>query len=321
MTNRLIVIAALVAVAAGSLVSVDVAGAGSRPNRPRSLDILVTNDDGWRGEGGSQTPLVVALRDALEAAGHHVVVVAPGTDQSGQGGRISLPPTQLQVTNPEPDVWTVAPGSPADSVFFALDEIFGDDPPDLVVSGINPGNNMGAAVNHSGTVNAALAARELGVPSLAVSLETRPEWPDGTLLAAADAAAYVADLVARLQRAGRGDELMPEEASLNVNYPVVPGATDPVSGPPTDVLEPRGTRSTTLDTGPFAAIDYRAVNGQNGQPGAYTISFGSVTTQGARGTDVRAIRDGFVSISAVAADRDVDPSTTRWLRGLARQLD
>jgi hypothetical protein len=154
-----------------------------------------------------------------------------------------------------------------------------------------------------------------------VSLQTRPDWSAGTLLAADDAAAHVADLVARLQAEGRGGELMPEDASLNVNCPVVPGALDPATGSPTEVLEPRGTRSTTtLDTGPFAAIDYAPVGGHGGQPGTYGIGFGAGAAEGARGTDVRAIHDGFVSISVLATDRDVDPSTTRWLRDLSRQL-
>jgi 5'/3'-nucleotidase len=324
MTRRIIAImTCLAAAAAGSAATAGAAGAagaGSRQDRPRPLDILVTNDDGWQGEGGSQTPLIVALRDRLDAAGHHVTVVAPGTNQSGQGGRFSLPPTQLQVANPEPDVWTVTPGSPADSVFFAFDEIYGDDRPDLVVSGINPGNNMGAAVNHSGTVNAALTAGELGVPSVAVSLETSPDWPEGTRIATEHAAAYVVDLVAQLQGSGRGHGLMPQGVSLNVNYPFVAGGRDAATGAPTDVLEPRGTRVTSVDTGPFIALDYSPASGQGGAPGTYTVGFGAAANDGAPGTDVRAVQDDFVSISALDADRDLDASTTRWLRSVTRRL-
>jgi 5'-nucleotidase len=320
MTRRIIAIMACVAAATAGVAG---AGAAARPAQSQPLDILLTNDDGWLGAGGSQTPLIVALRDAFESAGHHVTVVAPGTNQSGQGGRFSLPPTQLQVANPEPDVWTVTPGSPADSVYFALDEIYGDDPPDLVVSGMNPGNNVGSAVTHSGTVNAALTALELGVPSVAVSLETSPDWPDGTRIVTGHAADYVVDLVAQLpglRDSGRGASLMPEGVSLNVNYPFVPGGRDPAAGAPTEVLAPRGTRSTTVDTGPFATIDYGAASGQAGQPGTYTVGFGAATNEGAPGTDVRAVHDDFVSISALDADRDVDTSTTRWLRSVIRQL-
>lgn len=103
--------------------SASAAGPGTPTPAPaRPLHILLTNDDGWRGAGGSDTPLIVALRDSLKAAGHDVVVVAPGTDQSGQGGRFSIPPLQLTVARPEPSVWTVASGSPSDSVFFAFDQ-------------------------------------------------------------------------------------------------------------------------------------------------------------------------------------------------------
>ncbi|HEV7760631.1 MAG TPA: 5'/3'-nucleotidase SurE, partial [Acidimicrobiales bacterium] len=133
MTKRMLALAAGLALALGPTVAVDAAAVGAgdaaQSAPPDGLDILLTNDDGWRGPGGSDTPLIVALRDHLEAAGHHVVVVAPGTDQSGQGGRVSLPGTRVEVANPETDVWTVTPGSPADSVFFGLDEVFAGDLP------------------------------------------------------------------------------------------------------------------------------------------------------------------------------------------------
>lgn len=307
---------------ASSAVVIDAVDAeSSLPTEPQPLDILLTNDDGWRGEGGSQTPLVVVVRDALEAAGHDVVVVAPGTDQSGQGARLTGPPTQLELLNPEPDVWTLTPGSPADSIFFAIDEIFGDDPPDLVISGMNPGHNVTSAVIHSGTVNAALTAGELEIPSLAMSIERRPDWPAGTVAASTAAAAYVVDLVAELQASRTDEPLMPADVGLNVNYPVVPGAIDPATGLPREALDPGGSRATTLGTGPFVALDYQPAGGQGGgQPGFYDVGIGFVPRDDPRGTDARAIQDGYVSITALEADHDVGPSTVDWLRHLTRAL-
>src|SRR3546814_4571704 len=87
---------------------------------PEPLEILLTNDDGWRGPHGSTTPLIVALRDALAAAGHDVTVVASATDQSGQGGRFSLPPLTLDVARPEHGVWTAGSGSPSEDALFAV---------------------------------------------------------------------------------------------------------------------------------------------------------------------------------------------------------
>jgi 5'-nucleotidase len=290
------------------------AQAAGAPAHP--LNILLTNDDGWRGPGGSDTPLVVALRNALKAAGHRVTVVASGTDQTGQSGRISLPPQQLSVASPEPAVWTVTPGSPSDSVFFAFDQIYSHQKPDLVISGINPGNNMGQAANHSGTVNAATTALEFGVPSMAVSLETPGNWPEGTTAAAKSSAGSVVDLVRRLEKRSRHGVLMPRGVGLNVNYPVREGPVDPATGKPGSVLPPKGVRATTLDTGPFASFDYKPANGQAGQPGTYTIGLGLSGTPGAKGTDIRAVREGFVSVTPLETDRDVNSSTHRWLRGI-----
>jgi len=294
------------------------AAAGTLANTPqvqtRPLNILLTNDDGWRGPGGSSTPLIVELRDTLESAGHHVVVVAPGTDQSGQGGRITLRPLQLTLATPEPDVYTVTPGSPSDSVYFALDEIFAGAKPDLVVSGVNPGSNLGQAVNHSGTVNAATTALELGVPSVAVSLETPPPgWPGGTAAAAPGAASYVVDLVERLQRSANGGTLMPTGVSLNVNLPLRPGPIDPATGQPGSVLPPRGERLTTVASGPFLNFDYQNTSGQAGEPGTYNILLGVPDGPASAGTDTRAVKDGYISVTPLEADRDLDRATERWL--------
>jgi 5'-nucleotidase len=314
MTKRMPAVVAGLALALGPTVAVDAAGDGAQPEPPTGLDILLTNDDGWRGPGGADTPLIVALRDHLAAAGHHVVVVAPGTDQSGQGGRVSLPGRQVEVASPEPDVWTVTPGSPADTVFFGLEEVFADEPPDLVISGMNPGNNMTAGIIHSGTVNAALTGLEHGVPSLAVSVEQPAGWPGAAPAAADQAAGYVVDLVAHLRA-------VPDDTGLNVNYPVRPGPVDPDTGLPGSVLDPRGTRATNVGGGVLVNLDYAPAGGQgSGQPGAYTVGLGAPSPDDGPGTDFRAVEDGFVSLSALEADHDTDPSTTRWLRALVRDL-
>lgn len=322
MSKRVVRVASCAAVACATAFAVGTAGAAPQPQaaKKESLDILLTNDDGWRGPNGSATPFIVALRDALRAAGHHVVVVAAGTDQSGQGGRITQPPTTLEVANPEPDVWTVTPGSPSDAVYFGLDEVFNGKKPDLVVSGMNPGTNFGALINHSGTVNAALTALEFDVPSVAVSLATDPRsWPDGLNYSSGPAAAYVTNLVKQLQDKSRRGPLIPEGVSLNVNYPLAAGPVDPATGKPGSALPPKGTKATSVAEGPYLTPDYIPANGQSGQPGTYTIGLGA-NTAAAAGTDVRAVADNYVSISALEDDHDVDKSTTTWLRTLTRQL-
>lgn len=273
------------------------------------LDILLTNDDGWRGPVGAETPLIVALRDELRAAGHRVMVVAPGTDQSGQGGRFTIPPHSLTVASPEKDVWTVTPGSPSDTVFFAFDEIYGRDKPDLVISGMNVGNNLGTAISHSGTVHGATTATELGVPGIAVSLENPTGWPGGMVAAAPQAAEYVTDLVDRLARTSDESELMPDGVALNVNIPVN-RASD-------GSLEPhRGEMATSVDQQPTILFDYRNTTGAGGTPGTYTIGLGLPQTTPVTGTDVWAVQQDYVSISLLESDRDVDGANQGWLQRL-----
>jgi 5'-nucleotidase len=131
--------------------------------------ILLTNDDGIRSPG------LWAAAKALSELGF-VHVVAP-RDQSSGAGR-SLPPDtdglirleQVQVNGTLWDVHAVG-GSPAQAVLHAIFEIL-PGKPDLVVSGINYGENVGSGVTISGTVGAALHAASFGIPSLAISLET-----------------------------------------------------------------------------------------------------------------------------------------------------
>ena len=321
MPKRIPAVVAALALAA----ALAVCGPGATPASPAapaaSLDILLTNDDGWRGPGGADTPLIVALRDALVAAGHRVVVVAPATDQSGQGGRLTAPPLTLDVASPEQGVYTVAPGSPVDSTYFGLDEVFAGGAPDVVVSGLNPGQNLTSGVNHSGTVNAALAALEYQVPSIAVSVEARPDWRAGTARAAPAAAAYTVDLVAALDD-GRplGAGLLPPGVALNVNYPVVPGPVDPATGQPGSVLAPRGTQATTLGVGLTANFDYRPLTGGPGAPGTYAVDFGALAPTPTPGSDVAALAGGYVSVTPLERDRDVDPATDRWMQRFLRTL-
>jgi 5'-nucleotidase len=148
------------------------AGAGaSRPTveRPatasqRPLRILVTNDDGVGAPG------IDAVVEALRAlANVQVTVVAPLANQSGTGDKFSTTPlTASHATTRHGDPAIAVNGFPADSVLVGVKELL-KEPPDVVVSGINQGQNIGELVDISGTVGAARTAARLGIPSLAVS--------------------------------------------------------------------------------------------------------------------------------------------------------
>jgi 5'-nucleotidase len=139
----------------------------------RTRQILLTNDD------GIDSPGLWTAAEALSALGF-VHVVAPRDQFSGAGR--SLPVTsdgliraqELTINGQDWTVYAVG-GTPAQAVLHAVYEIL-PEPPDLVVSGINYGENLGTGITVSGTVGAALEAASLGIPALAISLETEKEY-------------------------------------------------------------------------------------------------------------------------------------------------
>ncbi|MBX3286246.1 MAG: 5'/3'-nucleotidase SurE [Actinobacteria bacterium] len=130
------------------------------------LQILVSNDDGYQAEG------IDVLVEALSGVdGVEVTVVAPLTQQSGTGGKSTegdLPVTDVELASGHPA--KAVEGFPSDAVRVAIDDLGIE--PDLVITGINEGQNVGPAVDLSGTVGAARAAVARGVPALATSQGT-----------------------------------------------------------------------------------------------------------------------------------------------------
>ena len=169
------------------------------------MTILLTNDDGIHAPG------LWALYRALKSD-HNLVVVAPERERSAVGHGITLhkPLRAYKVTvNGGDEGWAVT-GTPADCVKLSMVELLGRRP-DLVISGINPGANVGVNLNYSGTVAAAKEAALYGVPALAVSVQS-PENPFYD-----DAARFVAQLVPTLRAKG-----LPAGVFLNINLPNMP---------------------------------------------------------------------------------------------------
>ena len=161
--------------------------------------ILVTNDDGIFSEG------LTALAKALEAIGE-VTVVAPASEQSASAHSLTLTrPLRLRTID---ERHYSVDGTPTDCVVLALAKIMADKMPDIVVSGINYGANLGDDVTYSGTVAGALEAAVFGLPGIAVSLATRNDY-DFTY-----AADFAAKLTAKVLREG-----LPKGVLLNVNVP------------------------------------------------------------------------------------------------------
>jgi 5'-nucleotidase len=169
------------------------------------LRILLTNDDGVHAPG------LAAMRQALLDRGHHVTVVAPDREQSATSHSITLDrPLRIALIA---DGIHAVDGTPTDSVLVGCHGVLRGYP-DLVVSGINHGPNMGEDVSYSGTVAAAFEAHILGVASVAVSLLDRHhgDFEGG--------AGYVAGLIDRLAAWARACS-----AILNVNLPAGPAGS------------------------------------------------------------------------------------------------
>ena len=229
------------------------------------LRILVTNDDGFRSAG------IHALAGALRELGE-VTIVAPTTEASAIGHALTLR-RPLRLETIEPRVYAVD-GTPTDCVNVAIAHVF-NALPDLVVSGINKGWNLGDDVTYSGTVAGALEGALLGVPSIGVSLrQTRGDYD---FQYAARAAAVMAEAILR--------QPLPARTFLNINVP---------KG------EPKGYRVTVqAKRNHVTTVDERL--DPRGRP-YYWIEEGQNDWEPHDRSDYQAVRDGFVSVTPLHPD-------------------
>lgn len=168
------------------------------------MKILLTNDDGIHAEG------MHAAWNALQKAGHDVFVCVPDRPRSAIGHAITMhKPLRVKKVETRDGIAHTTNGTPADCVTMALLHLM-TTPPDLCVSGINLGPNLGDDVHYSGTVGGAMEAVLNGIPSMAISLDTHhdPLW---------DAAAqFCARIAPRIN-----DFQLPRDTFVNVNVPNV----------------------------------------------------------------------------------------------------
>jgi 5'-nucleotidase len=229
--------------------------------------ILVSNDDGIRAAG------IRALEAALAPLGE-VWVVAPDREQSAASHSLSLY-RPLRVDRIDERHFAVD-GTPTDAVNLAINGIM-QQKPDLVVSGINHGGNLGDDITYSGTVSAAMEGTLLGVPSIAVSLVTH-DAPD--FGAAASFAARLAHVVSE-----RG---MPRDTLLNVNVPGVPSS------------ELRGCRVTRQGKRRYGDALVEQVDPRGRK--YFWIGGEDLGFIPAEGTDCTAVAGGYISITPLHLD-------------------
>jgi 5'-nucleotidase len=258
------------------------------PEAPRRPKILLTNDDGWDAPG--LRALVGALADRCD-----LHVAAPRRQQSGVGhsitlrGNIDVEQTPLEGASSA----HVVDGTPADCVKVGVRALMAEAPPDLVVSGLNDGPNVGVNVFYSGTVGAALEAAVNGVPAVAVS----KEFGDG--MSFGEAAHMAAPLI--IAAAGRG---LPRWHILNVNIP---------ARPPASIA---GVRLTHHGVSGFDER-YREVPVGDGARGRRRFVLeGEMKVRDSAGlTDAEALAAGYVSVTPLGLDLTARTASPEPLEG------
>ncbi len=167
--------------------------------------ILITNDDGYESEG--LHALIEALKDLA-----HITVVAPSSEKSACGHSLTLQ-HPLSFISIDDDFYKLDDGTPSDCVYLSLNSLFKDKKPDLVISGINKGSNMGEDITYSGTAAAAMEAVLHNVPAIAISQVMDFTKPLGSFKLAQDTIKVL------VKKIFEEDFPLKEREFLNVNIP------------------------------------------------------------------------------------------------------
>jgi 5'-nucleotidase len=239
--------------------------------------ILISNDDGYRARG------IQALREALTGLGD-LTVVAPDRNRSGASNSLTLE-VPLRVEQADTDVYFVQGGTPTDCVHLAISGLFPFEP-DMVVSGVNDGSNLGDDVLYSGTVAAATEGRFLGKTAVAVSLHTDGLRGDATRHFAT--AGHFARVIVERLLSTPLVLSMGRATLLNVNVPNLPTA------------EIRGIKVTRLGNRHRSEAVIPAED-PRGRP-VYWVGPAGASQDAGEGTDFHAVADGFVSVTPLTVD-------------------
>ena len=259
------------------------------------MNILVTNDD------GINSPGLWALAKAMHRVGR-ITVIAPDKERSGVGSGLSLHNginvNKTQSMIPGVSAYAIG-GTPSDCVMLGINRLSAPGV-DMVVSGINPGPNIGRDIHYSGTVMATLQGYFRKIPSIAVSMY--PKTREETLNY--DFASEITEKFA-LNIANGG---LKTDAILNINVPNIPPA------------QIKGIMYTRVaDTG---YVRLSGVNGDNTVN--YTLELDKLFNDGiAKGTDIWAIHSGYVSIGLLHFETDhlhVSPTATKCIQKIADEF-
>lgn len=227
--------------------------------------ILVTNDDGIDSDG------IKTLANSLSSLGE-VIVVAPSTDMTAVSHSLTLH-SPLRIEKRDENRYAVT-GTPTDCVVLAINVLLQGVLPDIVVSGINRGANLGDDIHYSGTVAGAMEGAFYGIASIAVSLAGREQYD---FQYAAQAAK---EITGKVLKSG-----LPRGMLLNVNVP-----RGPIKGIAL-------TRQASRSAGTEILINHDP----RGRP-YYWVGYGRISWEQNAGTDFAAIKQGLVSITPIKND-------------------
>ncbi|MBV9527423.1 5'/3'-nucleotidase SurE [Sphingomonas sp.] len=239
------------------------------------MRILLTNDDGVNGRG------LHLLESVARALSDDVWIVAPADEQSGAGHSLTLSmPVRLRQHD---DRRFSVTGTPTDAVMLALAHVLKDNPPDVILSGINRGANIAEDVTYSGTVSAAMEGALAGVPSIALS-QAYPREGMGDTVPFAAAEAWASRVLRPLVEL----EMAPKTL-VNVNFPAL--APDAVRGI-------RVCRQGIRDYGRLRIVKRQDPRGYE----YFWFGLGPVVETPGHSTDLEALADGYVTVTPLHLD-------------------
>jgi 5'-nucleotidase len=248
------------------------------------MRILLTNDDGVNATG------LKVLEKIARLFSDDIWIVAPTEEQSGAGHSLTLTlPVRLRKLGERRFCVT---GTPTDSVMMAIAHVMTDEKPDLVLSGVNRGANLGEDVTYSGTVSAAMEGALAGIPSIALSQSyAREGMGDSVPFAAAEAWAE------RVLRPLIETPMAPRTL-VNVNFPALP---------PDDVRGIRVCQQGLRDYGRLQLVQRTDTRGYD----YFWFGLGPMIQTPGHSTDLEAVADGYIAVTPLHLDLTHGPSLGR----------
>jgi len=239
------------------------------------MRILLTNDDGVHAEG------LASLERIARALSDDLWICAPEYEQSGASRALTLA-DPIRVRRLDPRRFAVE-GTPTDCVVMAVQQLIEGAAPDLVLSGVNRGQNLAEDVTLSGTVAGAIEGMALGIPSIALS-QAMTFAPDETIIHWATAEAYGPGVIRRLLEIG-----WPRDVVMNVNFPAVAAEA---------VTEVEVTRQGFRDSHMRRMEKRTDLRGR----AYYWTGFIAAPSIPAEGTDLKAVYEGRISVTPLHID-------------------